>query len=741
MPDTSRPIQYDSLTKREKQEAISFEDLDAYVQEHLVPDGGLLGQFLKRGAGGVLEWGDTTVPNFTVGNVTTSYDINDVDVNISGVSPNLIMDFVLPVGVGATPNIDVWPLINMLASGQQGTAFMGGSPLNRTLYLSLPLAPTPNFYVNNVQAGANFFDAQVSLVNGGSSNVGFNFTLPRGLQGIAGITPQLGVNSIVTPLPVGSQGQATISGTPENPILNLALPLSPVPEFGIGSISTIAYGSPATASISGSPAYPLLNLALPQGAPGQAPNLQIGTVQAGTNPSDAQASITGTQLNPLLNLTLPRGLTGATPNISINPNVTPLPVGSQGTASIGGTPENPIITLSLPLSPVPSFTAQANMLAYGQPATANISGTPANPLLTIGVPQGQPGATPQIAVNPVVTPLPAGSQGEATMTGTALNPYLSLSLPLSPVAVFTAQANTLAPGQPATASISGTPANPLLTIGVPQGQIGATPNLTIGTVNTLAPGQPASANFTGTQAAPILNLNLPQGMTGTGGVTVNGQLYTNLVLDGLGTQGGIVADPTGLPPGSVRFLGSHRLLNTIASMEAQPLVQNPGDATSHVIKQIRGMLPIVTIDAGSEIRIGMDNASLFPVGVPGDTLYYDINSDLAINPNIRSFHTPSFKSTRLYGSLGTEFGVEVNSIYGVISSPSNSGFSVGQSLVAPTETVFTIFSDRLAFFQGSAGSGANQQSVPAAANDLPSAINLVNAMRQAGLNYGLYKFP
>lgn len=54
--------------------------------------------------------------------------------------------------------------------------------------------------------------------------------------------------------------------------------------------------------------------------------------------------------------------------------------------------------------------------------------------------------------------------------------------------------------------------------------VGATPNLTIGTVETLAPGSEATATITGTPEDPVLNLGLPRGTDGMGAVrTVNGQ--------------------------------------------------------------------------------------------------------------------------------------------------------------------------------------------------------------------------
>lgn len=47
-----------------------------------------------------------------------------------------------------------------------------------------------------------------------------------------------------------------------------------------------------------------------------------------------------------------------------------------------------------------------------------------------------------------------------------------------------------------------------------KGDVGATPNLSIGTVQTLASGANATATITGTAENPVLNLGLPRGEAG-----------------------------------------------------------------------------------------------------------------------------------------------------------------------------------------------------------------------------------
>lgn len=78
---------------------------------------------------------------------------------------------------------------------------------------------------------------------------------------------------------------------------------------------------------------------------------------------------------------------------------------------------------------------------------------------------------------------------------------------------LSATANTLPAGSQATASY----ADGTLTLGIPQGakgDIGATPDLTIGTVSTLPAGSSATASITGTAEQPILNLGIPKGDQG-----------------------------------------------------------------------------------------------------------------------------------------------------------------------------------------------------------------------------------
>ena len=72
---------------------------------------------------------------------------------------------------------------------------------------------------------------------------------------------------------------------------------------------------------------------------------------------------------------------------------------------------------------------------------------------------------------------------------------------------------------------------------IPRGDVGATPNVTIGTVVTGEEGTQVQATITGTPENPVLNLTIPKGDTGDDGfnpvveVTKSGNTATVSVTD------------------------------------------------------------------------------------------------------------------------------------------------------------------------------------------------------------------
>ena len=108
-----------------------------------------------------------------------------------------------------------------------------------------------------------------------------------GQTGATGATPQLSIGTVETGA-AGSSAAAIITGTAEHPILSLAIPrgdkgetgatgatgqtgaTGATPDLSIGTVTTGAAGSSASATITGTPEEPVLNLTIPRGDPGNA---------------------------------------------------------------------------------------------------------------------------------------------------------------------------------------------------------------------------------------------------------------------------------------------------------------------------------------------------------------------------------------------------------------------------------------------------------------------------------------
>ncbi len=245
----------------------------------------------------------------------------------------------------------------------------------------------------------------------------------------------------------------------------------------------------------------------PQGDVGPATTLTIGTVTGGAT---AAATLTGPAGAQVLNLTLPQGATGST--------------GSTGaTGATGATgPAGPANTLTI---------GTTTTGAAGSSASATITGTAPNQTLSLTIPRGdagQAGATG--AAGPAntltigtVTTGAAGSNASATITGTAPNQTINLTIPRGNAGVdgqdgadveFQATSTHLqwryAP--------SGTWAN-LVTLSEITGPQGAANSLSIGNVTTGAAGSSASATITGDAPSQTLNLVIPRGDAGLSGLS------------------------------------------------------------------------------------------------------------------------------------------------------------------------------------------------------------------------------
>lgn len=103
------------------------------------------------------------------------------------------------------------------------------------------------------------------------------------------------------------------------------------PDISIGNVTTGQPGTNAEVSVSGTPENPVMDFTIPRGDVGATPNITIGTVVTGEEGAQAQASITGTPENPVLNLTIPRGNTG---DDGFNPVVEVTKDGNTATVSV-----------------------------------------------------------------------------------------------------------------------------------------------------------------------------------------------------------------------------------------------------------------------------------------------------------------------------------------------------------------------------------------------------------------------
>lgn len=120
-----------------------------------------------------------------------------------------------------------------------------------------------------------------------------------GADGSPGITPHIGANNhwFIGETDTGILAEGTDGVTPD---------------ISIGTVTTVEPGTPAAASMSGTPEAPVLNLSIPKGAVGATPNFTVGTVTTGQPGTPVVITITGTAEAPVLNITIPQGMQGNT---------------------------------------------------------------------------------------------------------------------------------------------------------------------------------------------------------------------------------------------------------------------------------------------------------------------------------------------------------------------------------------------------------------------------------------------
>ena len=197
-------------------------------------------------------------------------------------------------------------------------------------------------------------------------------------------------------------------------------PAGPPNVLEIGTVETLPADQPATASITGESPAQKLNLGIPQGkqgatgnpgAPGKdgqdgvTPTLSAGNVETLEPDQPATASVTGEGPAYQINLGIPQGKTGET--------------GAQGVQGEIG-PRGYTFTPAVDDAGNLSWTNDGGL---PNPEEVNIKG----PIGATG-PQGNPGATPTIAVGTVTT-LDPGQDATAEITGETPNLTLNLGIP------------------------------------------------------------------------------------------------------------------------------------------------------------------------------------------------------------------------------------------------------------------------------------------------------------------------
>lgn len=275
----------------------------------------------------------------------------------------------------------------------------------------------------------------------------------------------------------------------------------------IGETTTGKPGTPASVTNSGTDTAPVLNFTIPEGKKGDAATIQVGTVTASEPGSEPQVKNSGTENAAVFDFVLPRGQTGPTgpaATIEVESTVTGEPgtqasvenVGTTGAAKLrftiprGNTGENGV---------TPTLAAgNVETLEPGQPATASVTGEGPEYQINLGIPQGKTGETGA-----------QGVQGEIGPRGYTFTPAVDDAGNLS-------WTNDGGLPNPEEVNIKG----PIGATG-PQGNPGATPTITVGTVTTLDPGQDATAEITGETPNLTLNLGIPEGQPGQDGVQLN----------------------------------------------------------------------------------------------------------------------------------------------------------------------------------------------------------------------------
>ena len=275
----------------------------------------------------------------------------------------------------------------------------------------------------------------------------------------------------------------------------------------IGDTITGEPGTDALVENVGTPTEPKLQFTIPRGDEGKAATIEVGEVTASDPGSEPQVKNSGTENAAVLDFVLPRGQTGPTgpaATIEVESTVTGEP-GTQASVENVGTTGAAKLRFTIPRGNTgqngvtPTLSAgNVETLEPDQPATASVTGEGPAYQINLGIPQGKTGETGA-----------QGVQGEIGPRGYTFTPAVDDAGNLS-------WTNNGGLPNPEEVNIKG----PIGATG-PQGNPGATPTISVGTVTTLDPGQDATAEITGETPNLTLNLGIPEGQPGQDGVQLN----------------------------------------------------------------------------------------------------------------------------------------------------------------------------------------------------------------------------
>lgn len=250
-----------------------------------------------------------------------------------------------------------------------------------------------------------------SVTNSGTNTAPvLNFTIPEGEKGDAA-TIQVGT---VTASDPGSEPQVKNSGTKNAAVFDFVLPrgqtgpTGPAATIEVESTVTGEPGTQASVENVGTTGAAKLRFTIPRGDTGEngvTPTLSAGNVETLEPDQPATASVTGEGPAYQINLGIPQGKTGET--------------GAQGVQGEIG-PRGYTFTPAVDDAGNLSWTNDGGL---PNPEEVNIKG----PIGATG-PQGNPGATPTIAVGTVTT-LDPGQDATAEITGETPNLTLNLGIP------------------------------------------------------------------------------------------------------------------------------------------------------------------------------------------------------------------------------------------------------------------------------------------------------------------------